>query len=143
MPDICCAECEAWKSCCADLERTIAARNDTIAKMVSRAIVAEDEASRAYQQLDDAQRLVAAHMQARADAMRGDYDLSVRIIDIESLRAEDYGGLTPERAWEIHQTLIEAATKNAEERNAVAAQLAELRHLISPTPKRKEMTWTH
>lgn len=69
--------------------------------------------------------LVASYQKARADAVSCDVELTEVIIEIESMKAEDYGGITPERAWEIHLTLIRAATKNAEERNAVADQLGE------------------
>lgn len=82
-------------------------------------------AHRTAYKLAERDSLIASYQKARADAVSCDVELTEAVIAIESMKAEDYGGITPERAWQIHQTLIRAATANAEERNAVATQLGE------------------
>lgn len=79
-------------------------------------------------ELHELRMLIAEHKRARSDAYKCDYHLASQIIEIEAMQDEDYGGITPERACEISKTLMRAAAANAEERNAVAADLADLRH---------------
>jgi hypothetical protein len=80
--------------------------------------------------LSNSELLIESYKSAREDAYSCDIELAEAIIEIESMRAEDYKNIPPERAWEIHQTLIRAATANAEERNAVATKLGEATHAL-------------
>jgi hypothetical protein len=98
---------------------------NVIDRLVSQLDGMQRQRDASKERADRADALVEAYRQARSDAMDYDVDLAEKIIEIESMDADDYIGITPDRAYDIAQALIAAATKNAQERNKLAAKLVD------------------
>ena len=98
---------------------------NVVDRMIAQLEGMQRQRDAAKERADRADALAEAYRQARSDAMDYDIDLAEKIIEIESMDADDYIGITPDRAHEIAQTLMSAATKNAQERNQLSAKLVD------------------